>query len=120
MAFWKNVDNELVYRGMSRKELSFLSGVSISVINKGMQRDSDVMAETALRIANTLDISLEHLLDLPEKQGGQPDEEINISRADILLYYRYQQCIADFETLPGDEKNAMLNLISVMAKKQRA
>lgn len=116
MAFWKNVDNELLYRNVSRKELSFLSGVSLSVINKGMQRDSDVMAETAVRIADTLNVPLEQLLDLPAKTNHTNSSVIDFARKDALLYYKYQECIQHLESLPTDEKNATLQLISTMAK----
>ena len=119
MAFWKNVDNELLYRNVSRKELSFLSGVSLSVINKGMQRDSDVMAETAVRIADTINVPLEQLLDLPAKTKKQNGGLIDFSRSDALLYHKYRQCIQQLESLPADEKNAALQLISAMAKHQK-
>ena len=64
MGFWKKVAEELEFRGISRKELSIKSGVPMTTINRAIERDSNPFAIDAFRIANTLNIPLEKLLEI--------------------------------------------------------
>ena len=64
MGFWKKAGEEIEFRGISRKELSAKSGVPMTTINRALERDSNPFAVDALRIANTLNIPLETLLEI--------------------------------------------------------
>jgi plasmid maintenance system antidote protein VapI len=66
MGFWKNVDNELKYRGFSRKELALSIEMKEQSLHKAIERDSEVSAITALKIARFLQVSIESLLELEE------------------------------------------------------
>lgn len=68
MGFWKKVGEELEFRGISRKELSVKSGVPMTTINRALERDSNPFATDALRIANTLCIPLEDLLEFSAEE----------------------------------------------------
>ena len=62
MGFWKNVERELLFQGLSRKDLSYRAGISYSSIGNGIERDSIPQADTAVKIANVLGKPLEFLL----------------------------------------------------------
>lgn len=69
MGFWKQVGEELEFRGISRKELSAKSGVPMTTLNRALERDSNPFAMDAVRVANTLNISLEKLLGLSKREA---------------------------------------------------
>lgn len=56
------------FRGISRKELSAKSGVPMTTLNRALERDSNPFAADALRVANTLNIPLEKLLDISKSE----------------------------------------------------
>ena len=66
MGFWKNVDTELKFKGISRKELAFKIEMKEQSLHKAIERDSEVSAIIALRTAKFLGISLESLLETEE------------------------------------------------------
>lgn len=57
------------FRGISRKELSAKSGVPMTTLNRALERDSNPFAMDAVRVANTLNISLEKLLGLSKREA---------------------------------------------------
>ncbi len=65
MNFWKKVDEELDYLGKSRKELASEIGFDVTNISFGIKRNSIPAADTALKTAHYLGVSLEYLLDFP-------------------------------------------------------
>lgn len=72
MNFWKKVDSELAYLGKTRKELAAAVGFDATNISFGIKRNSVPAADTALRVARFLGVSLEYLLDMnePESQSS--------------------------------------------------
>lgn len=64
MGFWKNVENELKYRGISRKELALSIEMKEQSLHKAIERDSEVSAIIAIKIARFLHVSLETLLEI--------------------------------------------------------
>lgn len=64
MGFWKNVENELKYRGISRKELALSIEMNEQSLHKAIERDSEVSAIIAIKIARFLHVSLETLLEI--------------------------------------------------------
>lgn len=95
MGFWKKVGEELEFRGMSRKELSAMSGVPMTTMNRAIERDSNPFAHDAIRIANTLGLPVETLLEIP--QSAAVTEE---NGRQIALYRKYQHIINTLESLP--------------------
>lgn len=59
--FWKRVDEELDYKGMNRKALSKEVGFSVGNVGKGIQLGSSPSADTAVKIAQVLGVSVEYL-----------------------------------------------------------
>ena len=66
MGFWHNVENECEYRGISRKELASAADFSVHTISNGIKRNSIPYADTALKVAKFLGVSLEYLLGMDE------------------------------------------------------
>lgn len=66
MNFWKKVDSELNYLGKTRKELAAAVGFDAANVSFGIKRNSIPAADTALKIARFLGVSLDYLLDMSE------------------------------------------------------
>ncbi|MBQ3825995.1 MAG: helix-turn-helix transcriptional regulator [Spirochaetaceae bacterium] len=66
MNFWQNVDSELEYLGKTRKELAAAVGFAPANISFGIKRNSVPYADTALKVARFLGVSLEYLLEMNE------------------------------------------------------
>lgn len=116
MSFWKNVAIELEYKGLERKDLSYKSNVPMSTIHKGMERDSIPSADTAVRIAKVLEVSLEYLLDMPENEDTlQKKEALDIQKV-IKLYRKYNVILNQLENLSKKEQTAVKQLVDTLSK----
>lgn len=111
MSFWQNVNSELEYQAVSRKELAFKSGVPLSTINKGMQRNSNCYAGDALKIAQALNVSLEYLLGMEIDAGKESNFSESIKVNEILLFHKYKRTLNALEKIPNPQKNLFLQLI---------
>lgn len=98
MGFWKKVEEELEFRGMSRKELSAMSGVPMTTMNRAIERDSNPFANDAIRIAHTLGITLESLLGIQQFASEENNRQ-------IALYRKYQRIINTLEALPRTKQH---------------
>ena len=78
MDFWKRVEDELEFQGKSKKELASLTNIKEQTLHKAFERRSAPSAETALKIAKALNVSIEYLItgkedkDIPENQRISP------------------------------------------------
>lgn len=57
MSFWQNVENELQYQNISRKELAAKAGFAVSGISLGINNGNVPNAELAVKIADVLGVS---------------------------------------------------------------
>lgn len=67
MNFWERVDSELKFLGKTRKELAAAVGFDAANISFGIKRNSIPYADTALKVARFLGVSLDYLLDMDEE-----------------------------------------------------
>lgn len=67
MNFWKKVDEELSFLGKSRKELANAMGFDAAIISFGIKRNSVPAADTALKVARFLGVSIDYLLDMNDE-----------------------------------------------------
>ncbi len=67
MNFWEKVDLELTFLGKSRKELATAVGFDATNISSGIRRGSVPAADTALKTARFLGVSLDYLLEMNEE-----------------------------------------------------
>lgn len=116
MSFWTNVSYELESQGISRKELSYLVNVKETTIHKAIERDSIPSADTALKIANALHVSLEYLLDIPKEKNSSSEKEVSENQKAIRLYKKYSSMINMLDTLTKKEINAVSQLVTNLAK----
>lgn len=68
MNFWKKVDEELCFLGKTRKELALAVGFDAANVSFGIKRNSIPAADTALKTARFLGVSLDYLLDMTEEK----------------------------------------------------
>lgn len=117
MGFWQKVDDELSYLGKTRKELALEAGFDVSYISKGIERNGIPIADTALRIAQTLNVSLEYLLDMEKSTVAQNKVE-KLQKKDIALYRKYRKTIEQLEIIHQKERKAILTLIETMSERK--
>ena len=117
MGFWQNVEIEREYQDITRKELAFRAGITYASIGIGLERGSIPAADTALRIAKALNISLEYLLtgDEAKKEETEkaPDGHIHIIAEKIA---RYSKTIQHMEELPPATRESIISMIDTIAK----
>lgn len=114
MGFWQKVDDELVYLGKSRKELALEAGIDASYISKGIDRNGIPIADTALRIARALNVTLEYLLDMESDEKVQKEPE-DFSKTDLRIFKKYKDTLAQLENINQKERRVILQLIETIA-----
>lgn len=114
MSFWKRVDCELDYLGITRKYLAEKVNINTSLIAKGLQIGSIPSAETAVKIAQVLGVSVEYLVNGTEttKSPSQKEAEQN----QLRLYRKYHNLIEKMENFSEDKQTIVNNLIKDLEK----
>ena len=105
MNFWERVDTELKYLGKTRKELASAAGFDAANISFGIKRNSVPYADTALKVAQFLGVSIEYLLDMPESSSRE-SESLQVTEIENKLR-RFTQ---------GD-LNAVLTIVNALNEK---
>ncbi len=108
--FWKRVEEELDYLGKNRTYLARKCGFSLTNIGKGIKLGSIPSADTAVKIAQVLGVSVEYLVNGTNKstEKNQENEELQLK-----LYRKYHDLIAKCEKLPPEQ----VQLLSQVADK---
>jgi len=108
--FWLRVDEELEYLGKNRTYLANKCDFSLTNINLGIKRGSTPSADTAVKIAQVLGVSVEYLVNGTNKstEKNQENEELQLK-----LYRKYHNLIAKCEKLPPEQ----IELLSQVADK---
>lgn len=108
--FWKRVEEELDYLGKNRTYLARKCGFSLTNIGKGIKLGSIPSADTAVKIAQVLGVSVEYLVNGTNKstEKNQENEELQLK-----LYRKYHDLIAKCEKLPPEQ----IELLSQVADK---
>ena len=81
--FWRRVDEELEYKGINRTYLSKECGFSLTNIGQGIKLGSTPSAETAVKIAKVLEVSVEYLVTGQENQKKSENSDLNELLHDI-------------------------------------
>ena len=116
MGFWQKVDDELLYLGKSRKALALEVGFDVSYISKGIERNGIPIADTAVKIANALNVSLEYLLDMEKNTESKSGTE-EFRKKDMALYRKYEKNIEQLEKLNQKERHLILQLLETLAQR---
>ena len=107
MNFWENVVAELGFQGKTRKELAAEIGFDASNIGKGEKNGNIPAADTALKIAHSLGVSLEYLLNMEEKSKKSSLEK----DLDIKLCKKYYSVIQKLNTIPDSIRIPICKMI---------
>lgn len=98
--FWLRVDEELEYLGKNRAFLATKCGFSLTNINLGIKRGSTPSAETAVKIADILEVSVEYLVTGENKDSKQNNAD---EQNQLKLYRKYREIISKCEKLPEEQ-----------------
>lgn len=128
MSFWQNVEREIEYKGISRKELAFRANIAYQGIGLGIERESMPRVDTALKIAKVLEVPLEYLIDekdleirpaaesLSKEEKKQTDQNKSSSlhkteNQYIEFYRRNRKIIDSLEKIPSAIKQPIESMI---------
>ncbi len=107
MSFWENVDEELKFKGLTRTYLAQKAGFSLTNIGKGIQLGSTPSADTAVKIAKVLGVSVEYLVT--GKLAESSDETLS---QEFHLFQKYRQFIRKMDSLPSNARECMEFFVS--------
>lgn len=105
--FWERVDEELEYKGMNRKSLATEVGFNLGNIGKGIQLGSSPSADTAVKIAKVLNVSVEYLVT------GQ-DSSLQKENLDLHRYREYSSFINQLDSLPENQRELIKAIVAKM------
>ena len=108
MDFWKRVEEELEFQGKSKKELAILTDIKEQTLHKAFERGSTPSAETALKIAKALNVSIEFLIT-----GKEPSESSENQRLDPQI----KQLITKLNHFTPKQKKVIFDMADVIEQK---
>lgn len=128
MSFWQNVEMEIEYKGISRKELAFRANIAYQGIGLGIERESMPRVDTALKIAKVLEVPLEYLINekdleirpaaesLSKEEKKQTDQNnsssLHQTKNQYIEFYRRNRKIIDsLEKIPSAIKQPIESMI---------
>ena len=110
MNFWQNVVSELEYQNIERKRLASEVGFDVSNIGKGIKNGNVPLADTAVRIARFLGVSVEYLVE-----GSDSADSIDAKfQHELQLFQRYRPLIKKLEALPEGVQGPLIEMIGKM------
>lgn len=107
--FWKRVDDELDYLGINRTYLANKCGFSLTNIGQGIKLGSTPSADTAVKIAKVLNVSVEYLVT-----GENPS--LKNEGVDIKKYREYSSLISQLDSLPENQKELVKSIVTKMSE----
>ena len=108
MDFWKRVEEELEFQGKTKKELALLTNIKEQTLHKAFERGSTPSAETALKIAKALNVSIEFLIT-----GKEPSEASENQRLDPQI----KQLITKLNHFTPKQKKVIFDMADVIEQK---
>ena len=111
--FWKRVDEELDFIGKNRAYLARKCNFSLANIGKGIKLGSIPAADTALKIAAVLGVSVEYLVtgsNNPTQKNNQEESE------QLRLYRKHSEIIKKCEELSPEKEKLLVTFIDTFSK----
>ena len=114
MNFWERVDDLLDRNDINKKTLAYEAGFDASNITKGIKNNNIPSAETAVKIAQVLGVSVEYLVNGTEttKSPSQKETEQN----QLRLYRKYHDLIEKMESFSEEKQTVVNNLVKDLEK----
>ena len=109
MTFWERVEQLLDEKGITKKTLSTDAGFDPSNISKGLKKNNIPSADTAVKIAEILGVSVEYLVTGKNNYGSK-SHDIEESNP------KYLSLINELKSLPSNKLDLIINLISDLKK----
>ena len=107
MNFWETVDSELKYQNKERKDLAKVAGFDVSNIGKGMKNGSIPLADTAVRIAQFLNVSVEYLVSGGKSIGYNGNDNLS---DDFRKFFTYRKIVNKIDAMPEKTKSAIIEM----------
>ena len=107
MNFWETVDSELKYQNKERKDLANAAGFDVSNIGKGIKNGGVPLADTAVRIAQFLNVSVEYLVSGGNSLGSEKNTELS---TDFQKFFFYRKLVTKIDSLPSKTKTAIVEM----------
>lgn len=114
MGFWQNVDAERDYQNISRKELAYKAGFSLTSLSTGIIRNSIPSADVAYRIAKVLNVSMEYLLEETNCEANSVKQDSKNSLRSELQNPQLKQLIKNYTKLSERDKNLLFSISKQM------
>ncbi len=111
--FWLRVDEELEFLGKNRTYLANKCDFSLTNFNLGIKRDSTPSADTAVKIASVLGVSVEYLVTGENKSVNKNGAD---EQNQLKLYRKYHELIAKCERLPEEQVKFLVQIAERLEK----
>lgn len=110
MNFWERVDNLLEQKGINKKTLAAEAGIDASTISKGLKNGGFPSADTAVKIAQYLNTSVEYL-------STGKDLKLSMNQSEEMdILFKYSQVIHALDNLPEQIRKPIETMISEIGK----
>jgi len=114
MNFWERVDDLLDRNDINKKTLAYEAGFDASNITKGIKNNNVPSAETAVKIAKVLGVSVEYLVNGTETTKSPSLKETE--QKQLRLYRKYHNLIEKMESFSEDKQTVVNNLVKDLEK----
>jgi transcriptional regulator with XRE-family HTH domain len=111
--FWKRVDEEIDFKGINRAYLARKCDFSVTNIGQGIKLGSVPSADTAVKIAQVLGVSVEYLVNGAEGAASKAKAE---EEKQLMLYRKYSKLISKCEKLPSEQVNFLSQIADRLEK----
>ena len=114
MNFWERVDDLLDRNDINKKTLAYEAGFDASNITKGIKNNNIPSAETAVKIAQVLGVSVEYLVNGTETTKSPSQKQTE--QKQLRLYRKYHDLIEKMESFSEEKQTVVNNLINDLEK----
>ena len=106
MNFWERVNDLLERNDINKKTLAADAGFDASNITKGIKNNNIPSAETAVKIAERLGVTVEYLVTGKDSLTNNA----NIGKS-VYLYQKYHTVLDTLEKLPNPKQRSVMRIV---------
>ncbi len=110
--FWTRVEAELEFQGKNRAFLARKCNFTLTNIGKGIKLDSVPSADTAVKIAQVLGVSVEYLVNGVDNSDDKED-----AQNQLRLYRKHSKIIEKCELLSPEKEKLLADFIEKFCEK---
>ena len=108
--FWKRVDEEIDYKCINRAYLARKCNFSVTNIGQGITSGGTPSADTAVKIAALLGVSVEYLVNGTDNPSASKNHEEEQNQ--LRLYRKHSEIIKKCEELSPEKEKLLVDFIS--------